>query len=112
MNLVIATEAGYWSPLVWLAAFVIVLAIALLIRSRGDKSFKNGTEQAVPFFSGNEPTGENINSSNLYWGFMNKLEKHYKLLIRAHSGVVNDYAYSFVVLIVVIMVALVIGGML
>ena len=66
----------------------------------------------LPFFSGNEPTGENIHSSNLYWGFMNKLEKHYKLLIRAHSGVVNDYSYLFVVLFVVIMVALVIGGLL
>ena len=111
MNLVLMTEAGFWSPLVWLVSFLIVLAIALLIRSRGNKRFKHGTDQTIPFFSGNMPTGKNIHPSNFYWGFMSKLSKHYRLLTRAHSGVVNDYAFSLIVLVVVIMAALFLGGL-
>jgi multicomponent Na+:H+ antiporter subunit D len=112
MSLVLATGAGYWSPIVWLIAFVIVMAMACLIRSRGERGCKYGTEQTMPFFSGNEPPGRNIHSSNLYWGFIRMLGKYFILLRRAHSGVVNDYAYSFVLLLVVIMAALVVGGML
>ncbi|MBN2330542.1 MAG: hydrogenase [Candidatus Aenigmarchaeota archaeon] len=111
MNHVLVTNAGYWSPLVWVAAFAIVTAIALLIRSRGEKGCRHGTEQSLPFFSGNEPTAGNIHASNLYWGFVHGLARHYRLLARAHSGVVNDYAFSLVVLAVVLMAALIVGGM-
>jgi hypothetical protein len=104
-------HAGYWSPLVWLASFVIVLAIALLIRSRGEKGFKHGTEQTLPFFSGNVQERKNIHSSNLYWGFTTRLSKQLRLLTRAHTGIVNDYAFSFVLLAILLMAALIFGGL-
>lgn len=111
MSYVLLTNAGFWSPLVWIAAFVVVTAIALLIRSRGEKGRKHGTEQEIPFFSGNEPSGESVHPSNLYWGLVHKLSRHYRILSRAHSGVVNDYAFSIVVLLVIILSVLIMGGM-
>ncbi len=111
MNLVLFTQSGYWSPLVWLASFLMVLAIALLIRSRGDKRFKHGTDQTLPFFSGNKTDGESIHSSNLYWGFTTRLSRQFRMLIRVHTGIVNDYAFAFVLLAVLMMIALMLGGM-
>jgi hypothetical protein len=111
-GITLTTGAGYWSPLVWLASLFIVLAIVHAIRSRGRKGYKHGTEQTTPFFSGNAPPRESIRPGNLYWGFFEALGRYYVWLKRAHSGVVNDYVYSFVLLLVVMLVALLIGGLL
>ena len=108
----ILTGSGFWDPVVWLAVFIVVLAIVYIIRSRGRERYKHGTEQTVPFFSGNVPPEENIKSGNLYWGFFETMGKYYRLLKRVHSGVVNDYVYSFVVLLVVFLLVMTIGGLL
>jgi len=109
---VLTTEAGHWDPILWLAAFTIILAIVYIIRSRGYKKYKRGTEQTLPFFSGNLPPAANIKSSNIYWGFFEAMGRYYKWLRRAHTGVVNDYVYSFVMLLVVILAAMTLGGLL
>ncbi len=111
-GITLTTGAGYWSPLVWLASMVIVAVIAYAIRSRGRKGYKHGTEQATPFFSGNEPPRESIDSGNLYWGFFEAMGRCYRWLKKAHSGVVNDYIYSFALLLVIMLLALFMGGLL
>jgi len=112
MDLTLLTEAGFWNPVLWTLSFFVILIIVLIIRSMGVKKYRHGTEQTTPFFSGNIPPEENIKSGNLYWGFFRYMERYYKILIRMHSGIVNDYVYSFVLLIVVILAALTLGGLL
>ena len=104
------TASGYWNPITWVTAFAIILVIVLLIRSSGTKRFKKGTEQTVQFFSGNKPPTDGVDHTNLYWGFSRNLERYIDWLRRRHTGIVNDYAYGFVVLLVIIFAALALGG--
>ena len=111
MEMILLTEAGFWNPLLWLLSFLIILVIVYAIRSRGRKRYRHGTDQTLPFFSGNVPPAENIRSSNLYWGFFEAMKKYYRWLLRVHTGIVNDYVYCFVVLLVVILAAMTLGGL-
>jgi hypothetical protein len=111
-GMTLTTQVGSWNPLVWLLSFVIVIVVVYAIRSRGRNKYKPRTEQTLPFFSGNIAPYENIRSSNLYWGFFRALGRYYKWLIRAHTGIVNDYVYCFALLLVVIMAAMALGGLL
>jgi len=110
IDLALKTAAGYWAPLVWLAAFLIALAIALIIRSRGNSRFKQGKEQATPFFSGNKPPEENISGSNFYWGFFSATGKYYGWLRKLHTGIVNDYVFCLVLLVIFLLLAAALGG--
>lgn len=111
-GLTLVTESGSWNPIVWILSLMIILIIVIIIRSRGSKRYKHGTDQTKPFFSGNVAPDENIKSSNIYWGFFEAMKKYYKWLLRAHTGIVNDYIYSFVLLLVVILAAMTLGGLL
>lgn len=90
----LTTGAGAWSPLLWLAALIIALAVAVLIRARGRKDYREGV-QAAPFISGNEEpanAGGHIPASNLYWGFLESLKGYYSRIVPLHTGVTTDYA--------------------
>jgi hypothetical protein len=104
------TESGFWTPLVWAAAFLVILAMVYVLRSIGEKRHKPRTEQSLPFFSGNLPPGRSIKMGNLYWGFFRAMERNYAWLRRMHNGIVNDYVFSFVVLIITVLAALIMGG--
>ncbi len=110
--MVLMTEAGYWNPLLWLLAFIITAALVYVIRSRGKKKYRPGTQQTMPFFSGNLPPEKGIKAVNLYWGFFEALEKYYRWLKRMHTGMVNDYIFSFVLLLIVLFTAVALGGLL
>ena len=89
----LTTGAGYWNPLLWLAALVIALAVAVLVRARGRRDYREGA-QAQPFISGNEePAGGagHIPASNLYWGFLESLKTYYDRLVPLHTGIPTDY---------------------
>ena len=111
IGLLLRTESGIWSPLMFLSAAAVILVFVYMIRSAGTKKYKKNTDQALPFFSGNRAPETNIPSGNLYWGFFEALKKYYAWLIRFHTGMVNDYIYSFVLLVVIIAAAL-LGGIL
>ena len=87
------TGFGAWNPLLWLLAFLIALAVAILIRSRGRKDFREGNGRK-PFISGNEEPangGSHIPASNMYWGFLESLKGYYARLVPMHTGVPTDY---------------------
>ncbi len=106
------TASGFWNPMAWLAAFAVIMLIVLIIRASGTKKFKKGTHQASQFFSGNKPPADGVDHANLYWGFSKTLERYTGWMRRRHTGIVNDYAYCFVVLLIIIFAALTFGGML
>lgn len=107
--LLFETGSGAWAPLLWAAGFVVAVAIALLVRSRGEKGYKKGTAQEEPFFSGNAAPEKGIGEANAYWGFFAAMEKYYNWAREMHSGIVNDYVYAFVILVLLLALAAV-GG--
>jgi len=106
------TGAGFWNPLVWLAALLVTALAVYVIRSRGSKKYRPGTGQTMPFFSGNRPPEDGIKSGNMYWGFFEALKRYYKWMRRLHTGIVNDYVFIYVLVMVLLMAAITLGGLL
>jgi len=87
---------GYslWNPVIWLIVFVIMAVVVYLFRSRGQEQYKRDTEQTRVFLSGEEVPGAekvNIRAHNIYWGFFETLKKYYMVLVKPHTGIINDY---------------------
>ncbi len=108
---VLNTGFGFWQPLLWLAAFVLVLLIALLIRSMGSRQYQQGTDQTKPFLSGcdePDPAAVHVRASNLYWGFTETLKGYYEKVVAWHTGNVVDYLlWFFGVLVITLIIGLV-----
>jgi len=102
---------GFWNPLAWIIAFIIAFLIVYIIRGRGNKDFKENTEQTKVFLSGNpeaEKEKMHVKASNVYWGFLETLKWLYNGLDRMHNGNVSDYVLWFVVILGIAL--LLIGG--
>lgn len=85
---------AFWAPLVCLIAFIILVAVTYAFRSRGESRYKEGTDQTKVFLSGEDMPEEgmrHLRAHNIYWGFFESLKRYYEPLIRAHTGIVNDY---------------------
>ncbi len=95
------TGEGFWNPLVWITAAIIVFLIAYIIRGFGKTDYKKDTEQTKAFLSGNpeyEKEKMHIKASNVYWGFTESLKWVYKLFDKMHTGNVSDYVLWFVII--------------
>ena len=105
------TGAGAWNPLLWLLALAVALGVALAIRSRGRKDFREG-DGRKPFISGNEEPAAgagHVPASNLYWGFLESLKGYYARLVPLHTGVPTDYVvWLLAVMAFMLVVALVV----
>jgi len=104
-------DVGFWNPLAWIVAIVIAFLIVYIIRGRGNKDFKEKTEQTKVFLSGNpeaEKEQMHVKASNVYWGFLETLKWLYKGLDKMHNGNVSDYVLWFVIILAIAL--LFIGG--
>ncbi len=98
----LVTGQGYWSPLVWLALAAGVALLAWAFWSRGQRTYKAGTEQDLPFLSGERaPEGAHVGAPHLYWGFAQGLRPVLEALRTFHSGFLGDYVTWMVVLLAV-----------
>lgn len=96
------TGEGFWSPLVWLALAAGVGVLAWLLWRLGRRTYKAGTEQDVPFLSGEElPEGGHVGATHLYWGLRQGLRPLLETLEAFHSGFIGDYVTWMVVLLAV-----------
>ena len=105
----VLTGSGIWAPLAWLAAFVAATIVVYLLWTRGESSYKKGTEQGRPYLSGNaepEKGAVHIRASNLYWGFLQALKGYYDALVPLHTGILTDYMVWFVAVTAVLLVIL------
>ena len=101
----IETGTGFWNPLMLAAAAVVVAVIVYILRATGTDKYKKGTQQEMPFMSGNHVPEAHVKASNIYWGFLKALNSYYIWAKRMHSGIVNDYVYMFVLVVVVLLAA-------
>lgn len=96
------TPEGYWSPLVWLASAFGVLLFAALFWFRGRRDYKRGTEQDLPFLSGEKMEGAHVGGQHLYWGFVEGLKPYVERLRLFHSGFLGDYVAWLVVMLAMV----------
>jgi len=94
------TGNGFWNPVLWLIAFIVIFLLIYILRGFGKNTYKKGTEQTKVFLSGN-PEGDkeqlHVKSSNLYWGWMQAMKWVIDVLKAMHTGNVSDYLLWFVV---------------
>ena len=105
----LGTDSGFWNPLVWGIAIILVFLIAYIIRGFGTRGYKEKTEQAKVFLSGNpeyEKEKMHVKASNVYWGFMEALKWVYRILDKMHTGNVSDYVLWFVVIMGVLFIVI------
>lgn len=95
----IVTGQGYWSALIWVAAALGVLVLAGALWSRGHREYKRGTEQELPFLSGERAENPQVGALHLYWGLTEALRPLLERLRNWHSGVVSDYVGWLVVIL-------------
>ena len=99
------TESGFWNPIVWIVVIIIAFLIALIFRGFGKKEYKEKTGQTQSFLSGNpeyEKEQMRIKGSNIYWGFTESLKVVFNTLEKMHTGNVNDYVLSFVIIMAIL----------
>ena len=110
--MILRTLGGYWDPLLWVLAIVVISLIVYIIRAAGKKEFKRG-DQEKPYYSGlKEPSKEemHVRASNIYWGFTEALKGYYVSLKKMHSGLLNDYIIWFIAIAALLFIALFVGG--
>ena len=103
----------FWKPIIWLIALAIMIVIAYLLRSRGQKQYKKDTDQTRIFLCGEEvPEAEqrHIRAHNIYWGFFEALKGYYDRLMKPHTGIVNDYMIWFVAIMAISTIIILITG--
>ncbi|MCS7240492.1 MAG: hydrogenase [Candidatus Bipolaricaulota bacterium] len=98
----IFTGHGHWSPLIWVAAALGTFSVALLLWLLGRREHKRGTDQEIPFLSGERMEEPRVSALHLYWGFAEALKPILTRLKTWHSGVVNDYAGWFLLILAVV----------
>lgn len=101
---ILKTAAGFWNPIWFLIALLLMFLISYILWLRGEKGYKEKGIQREAFFSGDLPPGKRIQAKNLYWGFSEALKGYYKWAINLHTGIVNDYVAWFIALIAIILI--------
>ncbi|MFP4000287.1 MAG: hydrogenase [Thermoplasmata archaeon] len=99
-----------WNPLVMILIGLIVGIVVYLIYRMGNPSYKDTEHKRESFLSSNAPPEESkalhLGGSNLYWGFTQALQRYFKPLVSAHTGVINDYLYWLLITMALVMVVL------
>ena len=93
------TSGGFWDPVLWVIAFVVVILLAYIVRSFGRTDYSGTGDQRKPYFSGvAEPSKDasHIRAGNIYWGFLETLKGYYNFMMNLHTGIINDYVAWFV----------------
>jgi len=95
------TGSGFWNPLVWLLAFIIIFLVIYIIRGYGQRKYKKDSEQTKSFLSGTPEYSKeemHVKADNVYWGFTESMKWIYNLFEKMHTGNVSDYALWFVII--------------
>jgi ABC-type Fe3+-siderophore transport system permease subunit len=109
-------ESGYafWNPIILIIVFIVVMIVVYFFRRRGQKGYKQDTDQARIFLCGEEvPEAEqrHVRAGNIYWGFFETFKEYYNQVLRPHTGIINDYILWFVAVMAISAIILLIAGL-
>lgn len=97
----IITGWGAWDPLIFLLLLIAITLIVYFIRCLGEDKCREEKDKTAPFFSGNIAPGK-TRFINVYWGFFEALNRYYRWMKMIHNGIINDYIYWFILLVIII----------
>jgi hypothetical protein len=101
------TGSGFWNPIVWVVAIVIIFLLVYILRGFGKKEYKKQTGQTQAFLSGNpeyEKEHMHVKGSNVYWGFTETMKPIYVVLKKMHNGNASDYVLWFLIIMAVVFI--------
>lgn len=101
------TGNGFWNPLLWVIAFIIIFLFVYILRGFGNQQYKKGTGQTQAFLSGNkeyEKQAMHVKASNLYWGWTEAMKWIIDALKAIHTGNISDYILWFVIVLGVLFI--------
>ncbi len=106
---------GYavWAPVIWIIALLVIALMALAWRNQGRETYKKGTLQTDIFLSGIRVPPEeqrHVKAENIYWGFFEALRGLYRVMMKPHTGIVNDYILWLVAVLAVTILIVVLSG--
>jgi hypothetical protein len=104
MTLIVESGYEFWNPIIWLIAFAVVMGIVYFFRKQGRQDYKKDTAQAQIFLCGEEVPGaeqRQVRGGNAYWGFFETLKEYYDVIVRLHTGIVNDYVVWFIAVVAI-----------
>jgi hypothetical protein len=107
MTWLIPTTVDMWNPLAWVVAFLLAMALVLIIRAIGNKRYARGG-MTKPFLSGNinDPEGS-AGAGDIYWGFTSVFKPLINALSRMHTGITNDYIGAFVFVLAILLLIII-----
>ncbi|GAB4113120.1 MAG: hypothetical protein Kow00103_04400 [Candidatus Caldatribacteriota bacterium] len=107
------TGSGFWNAVIWLVIILVLGALIVYFRNKGEASYKKSTEQDKPFISGNPELNKedsHLSASHIYWGFTEALKDYYHPLIDFHTGNINDYTGWIIVVTVLVLIMVGVSG--
>lgn len=96
------TGSGFWTPIVWVIAAVIMLLLLVILRNRGRSDEKVGAEKLVLAMSGDielKDEQKQLKENTVFWGFTQNLSGVYSWLEKIFRGNVRDYVLWFVIIL-------------
>lgn len=105
------TGFGFWNPLIWLIAFIVIYLIVNFFVKHGKEDTEKEGDMLLPFTSGNYVSEEDmhIRASNVYWGFMEAMKGYYNLMAKMHTGIMSDYVYWYISVLAIIIILIGVG---
>ena len=114
MTFILESGYAFWNPLIWIIVFIVLMLVVYFFRRRGQKGYKQDTDQVRIFLCGEEvpEAGQrHIRVGNIYWGFFETLKDYYDRVTKAHTGIINDYILWFVAVTAISAIILLIAGL-
>lgn len=84
-----------YQPKIALFSFLLIFLVIYLFYLFGEKKYKKGTPQTIPYFSGERPSRQ-IKLGEMFWGFFKDLEKLYLFLEKTQIEDANHYNFLFI----------------
>ena len=105
------TGFGFWNPLIWLIALIIIYLIVDFFIKHGRGDTEKQGDILLPFTSGNYVSEDamHIRASNVYWGFVEAMKGYYDTMSKMHTGIMSDYVYWYISILVIIIVLIGVG---
>ena len=88
-------ETGFYKPEMFLLVFVLLLiaVFCIVIFNPKNKQVINGVGKYESFSCGEKDDKAKVGPHDMFWGFKESFRDYFSVLVKSHSGIVNDYVF-------------------